>query len=130
MWIDKPEPGSQQSSTRLIDYIPRNKNGRVIFTTRDRKVGVKLAHQNVIEVRQMAEDTATRMLRNLLIHKELVDSRPAAYINENGITLADYLTLVDCQEHENIELLTEEFEDDARYSDMKNPVATTWLISF
>ena len=38
MWIDKPEPGSQQASTRLIDYIPRNKNGRVIFTTRDRKV--------------------------------------------------------------------------------------------
>ena len=35
-----------------------------------------------------------------------------------------------CQEQEIIELLTEEFEDDARYSDMKNPVATTWLISF
>ncbi len=111
---------------------------------------MKLAHQNVIELRQLTEDTATRMLRNLLIHKELVDSRPgdaktmlawlthlplaiaqaAAYINENGITLADYLTLVDCQEQEIIELLTEEFEDDARYSDMKNPVATTWLISF
>ncbi|CAE7205771.1 hypothetical protein PTNB73_07222 [Pyrenophora teres f. teres] len=149
MWIDKPKSGTQQS-IRLIDYIPRNKNGRVIFTTRDRKVGVKLAHQNVIEVPQVTEDTAARMLRNFLIHKDLVDSRPAdtkamlawltylplaiaqaaAYINENGITLADYLVLVDCQEQEIIQLLTEEFEDDARYSDMKNPVATTWLISF
>ncbi|KAF2468341.1 TPR-like protein [Lindgomyces ingoldianus] len=149
MWIDKPNSAAHQS-TRLIDYIPRSKNGRVIFTTRDRKAAVKLAQQNVIEVPQMTEDTATRMLRNLLIHKDLVDSRPAdtkamlawltylplaiaqaaAYINENGISLADYLVLVGCQEQEAIELLTEEFEDDARYSDMKNPVATTWLISF
>jgi len=149
MWIDKPA-STEQSSKRLIDYMPRNKNGRVIFTTRDRKAAVKLAHQNVIEVGKMPEEISTQMLRNFLIHKELVDSRPAdtkailtwlthlplaiaqaaAYINENGVTLADYLTLVQCQEQEVIELLTEEFEDDARYSDMKNPVATTWLISF
>lgn len=149
MWIGKPKIETQQS-VRLIDYIPRSKFGRVIFTTRDRKVGVKLAHQNVIEMSHVTEDTATQMLRNLLIRKDLVDSRPAdtkamlawltylplaiaqaaAYINENGINLADYLALVGCQEQEVIELLTEDFEDDARYSDMKNPVATTWLISF
>ncbi|KAL9027364.1 MAG: hypothetical protein Q9196_004100 [Gyalolechia fulgens] len=149
MWIGKSNFETQQS-IRLIDYIPRSKNGRVIFTTRDRKAGVKLAHQNVVEVPQVTEDTATRMLRNFLIHKDLVDSRPAdtkailawltylplaiaqaaAYINENGTKLADYLALVGCQEQEIIELLTEDFEDDARYSDMKNPVATTWLISF
>ncbi|KAF2815300.1 uncharacterized protein BDZ99DRAFT_485673 [Mytilinidion resinicola] len=146
MW---PKLGTQQS-VRLIDYIPRSKNGRVIFTTRDGKVGVKLASQNVIEAPKVTEDTATQMLRNFLIHKDLVDSRPAdtkemlawltylplaiaqaaAYINENGITLEDYLVLVSCQEQEIIELLTEEFEDDVRYSDMKNPVATIWLISF
>jgi len=94
--------------------MPRNKNGRVIFTTRDRKAAVKLAYQNVIEVGKMPEEISTQMLRNFLIHKELVDSRPAdtkailtwlthlplaiaqvaAYINENGVTLADYLTLV------------------------------------
>lgn len=149
LWIDKSESGSQQSN-RLIDYIPQSKTGRVIFTTRDRKVGVKLARQNVMEVSKMTEDTAMRMLQSLLIQKSLVGSRPAdakamlewlthlplaiaqaaAYINENGITLADYLVLLNCQEHEIIDLLTEEFEDDARYPDMRNPVATTWLISF
>lgn len=90
------------------------------------------------------------MLRNSLINNNLVDSRPAdakamlawfthlplaiaqaaAYINENGVTLADYLALVDRQEQDIIDLLTEQFEDDGRYSDLKNPVATTWLISF
>lgn len=42
MWIGR--------SSRLIDYIPRSKNGRVVFTTRDRKAGMKLAHQNLMEV--------------------------------------------------------------------------------
>lgn len=149
MWIEKPEFETSESN-RLVDYIPRSETGRVIFTTRNRKVAVKLAQQNVIEVSKMTEETATRMLRNSLLHSDLVDARPAdtkrmlewlthlplaigqaaAYINENGITLADYLVLVDCQEQEVIDLLTEQFEDDARYSDMKNPVATTWLISF
>lgn len=150
MWTENNAPVTQNTSKRLLDYIPRSKTGRVIFTTRNRKVGVRLAHQNIVEVHKMAEGTATQMLRNSLIHKDLVDSNPldakamlswlthlplaiaqaAAYINENGITISDYLILVDCQEQTIIELLTEEFEDDARYSDLKNPVATTWLISF
>jgi len=49
MWMDEPL-STQPSFKRLIDYVPRSKNGRVIFTTRNRKVAVKLAHQNVIEV--------------------------------------------------------------------------------
>jgi hypothetical protein len=120
MWIDKTGSGTQHSN-RLIDYIPRSKTGRVIFTTRDRKVGVKLAQQSVMEVPKMTEDSAIRMLRNSLIDKNLVDTRPAdakamlawlthlplaiaqaaAYINENGLTLADYLALVDCQRARN-----------------------------
>ena len=54
----------------------------------------------------------------------------AAYINENGTTLADYLLLLEDQEQIVIELLSEEFEDEGRYRDTKNPVATTWLVSF
>jgi len=34
------------------------------------------------------------------------------------------------QEEEIIDLLSEEFEDDLRYLDVKNPRATSWLISF
>ncbi|KAK2594005.1 hypothetical protein QQS21_008267 [Conoideocrella luteorostrata] len=146
MWIDKVGPESRS----LMDYIPRSKTGRVIFTTRDRKLGVKLAQQNVVEVSKMTKETAIDMLQNCLIDKTLVETRPedakellrwlthlplaiaqaAAYINENGITLADYLVLLNCQEQHVIDLLSENFEDDARYPDLKNPVATTWLISF
>lgn len=85
------------------------------------------------------------MLQNLLIDKGIVDSSPgdakamvswlnhlplaiaqaAAYINENDTTLADHMALLDGEEQEKIDLPTEDFEDDARYSDMKNSVATT-----
>ena len=43
-----------------------------------------------------------------------------AYINENGIALADYLSLLADQEEEVIELLSEDFENDGRYRSVKN----------
>jgi hypothetical protein len=59
----------------------------------------------------------------------------AAYINVKGITFSDYLLLLKDQEQEVIDLLSEDFENDWRYqkeknSEVKNPIATTWLISF
>jgi tetratricopeptide (TPR) repeat protein len=147
MWIAKPR--SMQGSSRLTEYLPRSKQGCIVFTTRDRKTAVKLARQNVIEVAEMNENIATQLLQKYLINQELVNNKQdtkallaqltylplamvqaAAYINENGITLADYLLLLGDQEEDVINLLSEEFEDDGRYHNMKNPVATTWLISF
>jgi hypothetical protein len=54
----------------------------------------------------------------------------AAYINKNDIKLSRYLSLLGKQDAAVIDLLSEQFEDDHRYSNVKNPVATTWLISF
>ena len=145
MWIGK----SGQGSGRLIEYLPRSKQGSIVFTTRDRKTAVKLAHQNVIEVPEIDEDVAIQLLQKCLINPDLVNNRPdttallkeltylplaivqaAAYINMNGIAFADYLSLLADQEEDVIDLLSEEFEDDGRYDNIKNPVATTWLISF
>ncbi|KIN03538.1 hypothetical protein OIDMADRAFT_177691 [Oidiodendron maius Zn] len=147
MWINRP--GFKRGLNPLIEYLPKSRQGCIIFTTRDRKTAVKLAHQNVVEVPEMDENIATQLLvkhllnRNLVYNKQdtkalvvqltylpLAIVQAAAYINENGINLADYLSLLDDQEEEVIDLLSEGFEDDGRYHDMKNPVATAWLISF
>ena len=136
-------------SRRLVDYLPRSKRGCIIFTTRDRKAAVKLAQQEIITVSEMSEEVAMKLLQKCLASPDLVDethdattllelltylplaiTQAAAYINENGITLCDYLLLLGEKEEETIELLSEEFEDYGRYRDVKNPVATTWLISF
>jgi tetratricopeptide (TPR) repeat protein len=147
IWI--AEAGSKPGYGRLIDYLPRSGQGCIVFTSRDRKMAVKLAHQNIVEVLEMDEDVATQLLQKYLVNPDLVNSRSdskalledltylplaivqaAVYINENGIIFADYLSLLAAQEEEVIELLSEEFEDDGRYHNVKNPVATTWLISF
>ncbi|KAF7173630.1 hypothetical protein CNMCM6106_007691 [Aspergillus hiratsukae] len=151
MWIAKagPQQESEQGSHRLVDYLPSSRQGSIIFTTRDRKIAVKLARQNVVEIPEMDEEAATQLLQKCLINPDLVNNRQdtavllaeltylplaiaqaAAYINETGIALGGYLSLLAEQENEVIALLSEEFEDDGRYRNVKNPVATTWLISF
>lgn len=72
----------------------------------------------------------TESLLAQLTYLLLVIVQAATYINENRITLADYLSLLAGQEEEVIDLLSEEFEDEGRYPNIKNPVTTTWLISF
>ena len=95
----------------------------------------------------MDEDVATQVLSNSLINQEVLNDRQAkmklleqliflplaivqaaAYINKNDITLSKYLVLLEEKEQDVIELLAEDFEDEGRYRDSKNPVATTWLI--
>jgi tetratricopeptide (TPR) repeat protein len=147
MWVNGA--GSRDTSRDLKDYLPRSSQGCLMFTTRSRKIAVKLTHGNVIEVSEMDEEVATQLLGKSLINQNLVSNgrdtvnllkqltflplaitQAAAYINENGITLSDYSLLLNDQESNVIELLSEDFEDEGRYRDAKNPVATTWLISF
>src|ERR1700722_4769283 len=145
MWVGK----SEQGSGRLIEYLPRSKQGSIIFTTRDRKAAVKLAHQNIVEVPEMDETVAAQLLQKCLIDQNLINSQQdttallaqltylplaivqaAAYINENEIALVDYLSLLAEQEEDVVDFFSEEFEDDWGYPNLKNPVAVTWLISF
>ena len=140
MWTKSPENGHPP----LIQCLPRSNRGCIIFTTRDMKAAVRLAHQNVVKVTEMSENIAIRLLQNYLVNQDLVSNKQdtkllltqltylplaivqaAAYINENSITLGDYLLLLGEQEEEVVDLLSEEFEDEGRYHNVKDPVATT-----
>lgn len=147
MWTDQPTP----DSGRLIDCLPRSKYGSIVFTTRDKKAAVKLAgsaSRNVVEVPELDEVGAKQLLQKYLsddvlndqqhvtalldklCHLPLAITQAAAYISANGIDLATYLSLLEDQEDVVVDILSEDFEDEGRYRDLKNPVATTWLISF
>lgn len=147
MWIGTAD--NKDKSPSLIDCLPKSSQGSVIFTTRSRKTALRLAPQNIIEVAEMHEDVATQVLSKALINPELLNDRQntvkllqrltylplaivqaAAYMNENEITVLDYLSLLIDKEQNVIELLSEDVEDEGRYRMIKNPVATTWLISF
>jgi tetratricopeptide (TPR) repeat protein len=147
IWTNKV--GNENGFSALKEYLPRSSQGRIVFTTRSRKIAVKLAQQNVVSVSEMDEDMGRRLLIRSLINPDLVtndrDTREllrqltslplaivqaAAYINENEITFSNYLSLLKGQEQDVIDLLSEDFEDEGRYQEVKNPIATTWLISF
>ncbi|KAF1814208.1 HET-domain-containing protein, partial [Eremomyces bilateralis CBS 781.70] len=146
MWVGK---STARQSIRLLDCLPRSNKGSILFTTRDRKLATKLAPQNLVEVQEMNLEaasellqkclngldiapyqTATENLLTQLTYLPLAIVQAAAYINANGISIADYLSLLDEQDESIIELLSEDFEDNGRYDNIKNPVAITWLISF
>jgi tetratricopeptide (TPR) repeat protein len=136
-------------NSELKDSLPKAQQGRVLCTTRSRKVAVKIAGATVIEVPGMDKEVAMQLLSKSLINQDLLChhqdvlelleqltflplaiAQAAAYINENGLRLLDYLLLLKEQEQDVIDLLSEDFEDEGRYQDLRNPVATTWLISF
>lgn len=145
MWIDKPTPESKC----LIDYLPKSPNGSIIFTVRYKKAAVQFAGPNVIDVLKMDDTSGKQLLQTSLINQDLLRNiddvgtlltqltclplaiiQAASYINQNHISLAHYISLLGKQEESIIELLSEDFDDEYRYQEVKNPVATTWIISF
>ncbi|KAL4789393.1 putative kinesin light chain [Aspergillus venezuelensis] len=144
MWIK-----GSSTAAPLKNIIPQGGNGRILFTSRNRKLAVDLASPNILSIPDADQTTAKEIFKKLLIQKDLLQddqvtnalleqlaflplaiSQAAAYINRNEISLARYISLLGEQEKSTIEMLSEEFEDDGRYAEIHNPVATTWLISF
>jgi len=78
----------------------------------------------------LTNDHVTTDLLQKLTYLPLAVVQAAAYINENQITLSEYAALLEDTEQNIIDILSEEFEDEGRYSYVRNPVATTWFISF
>jgi hypothetical protein len=144
MWVDKLEGESR----RLLDYLPKSDRGSIVFTTRNKRAAVALAGASLVQLSEMDEAVGRELLLNHLVDKNLdapedtsdllsrltylplAIVQAAAYVNANGITLKDYISLLDEQEEDIIDLLSQDFEDESRYPDSDNPVATTWLISF
>lgn len=144
---DEIEMWTKGSSLPLKDFLRFNNHGHIIFTTRNRELAVDLVSSDVIHVRELDKNTGleflAKSLRQDLRHDShaiialleqlaflpLAMSQATAYINNKGITVADYLMLLKEQETDVVKLLSKDFGDDGRYKDMQNPVAKTWLIS-
>ena len=133
----------------LVDCLPRNELGTIVFTTRNKQVAVRLARANVIDLSSMDEESSRRLLHNYLVCKDLLDRtddtnalmkqlaylplalvQAATYINMNTIAIQEYTELLGAQEEDVVNLLSEDFDDAWRYEGTLNPVSATWLVSF
>ncbi|KAJ4183425.1 hypothetical protein NW767_013592 [Fusarium falciforme] len=141
--------------TQHVDnWLPRNDQGRILFTTRSSKLAFRVIYdpQYVIKLSEMGLGEAKDYLRKSLYRQdslqddkavvELLDNldylplaikQATAYMNENDLTIAEYLEVLQNTEDDMVELLRSEFRDDTRYMESEqcqNAVATTWVISF
>ncbi|KAI3578012.1 hypothetical protein IWW34DRAFT_806593 [Fusarium oxysporum f. sp. albedinis] len=133
---------------RLGQFIPQCAHGNALITTRNMQVGSRFTKGKCpIEVGTMDEQEATQLLRQGLqqtdeSEKDLIQLssrleflplalvQAAAFIQENSVTVSEYLELLDGSEDDLIELLNEEFETVGRDSDTPRAVAQTWMLSF
>ncbi|KAL4769413.1 nucleoside phosphorylase domain-containing protein [Aspergillus nidulans var. acristatus] len=144
MWLE-----ANDTTPALEDFLPQSEQGLILFTTRNQKLAMKLAPFNIVQIPDLDQETAFQILRKTLANENLLRdnitaatllehlaflplaiTQASAYIIENNINLSDYLALLQEQEQDAVELLSEDFRDPGRYKDIQNPVITTWLISF
>ncbi|OCK89205.1 purine and uridine phosphorylase [Cenococcum geophilum 1.58] len=138
------------NTTALARYLPFNRKGSILFTTRNRKAAVKLAGKNLVSVDAMSRPDALKLLETSLAEKrmmmrntesttQLLDllanlplaiRQASAYMNENQMSTTTYLEIYRSDDDDMIHLLSQDFEDLGRYENVKNPIAMTWLVSF
>lgn len=136
---------------QMHEYLPRCEDGTTIITTRDKRVGYRLAdREDPITVPPMSINDAGALLRSktapnegpmrdLTRDSELLEvlgnlplaiTQAAAFITENNITVAEYLDVFATNRSEVEDLLSEEMGDHRRYSESGNSIMNTLKLSF
>ncbi|CAI6333723.1 unnamed protein product [Periconia digitata] len=136
---------------RLIDFLPHSSKGSIVFTTRTKKVAVDLSGNSLLAIGELEKTEAIEVLKTRLDEEhehQLEDEtivtnfletvaflalaivQAVAFINKNGVALTDYIILYKSSEEEASALLSKEFEEQGRYSETENSIATTWFVSF
>jgi tetratricopeptide (TPR) repeat protein len=133
----------------LMNCLPNTRNGAILITTRTRRVAVTLAGKELVSLVELSAAVAARMFVGMLEDQDLAGdavavstllenlaflplaiTQAAAFINMTQVPVQTYLKLLDQPEGHVIKLLSKDFGDPSRTQTAKNPVATTWFISF
>ncbi|KAL0937441.1 kinesin light chain [Colletotrichum truncatum] len=145
--VSTDESGAECSLAR---YIPECSHGSVLITTRNKQTGMRLAPPKPpIPVERMTEGEADQLLRSLLEEEDcpvstkdashlssrleglpLALAQAAAFIHGNGITVHDYIGLLNESDSTLVDFLSEPFEAVGRDSATPHALTATWIISF
>ncbi|KAL4882835.1 hypothetical protein BJY04DRAFT_226883 [Aspergillus karnatakaensis] len=136
-----------ETSQGMKAFLPSSQGGFILFTSRNQGLVSQLVGPDVIQLSEMDNMTAVDLLKASLIRKDLAEdatstsalasklcglplalTQAASFINENVSSLKTYLSLLEQQEENVVELLGENFEDEHRYPETENPVSSTWLV--
>lgn len=140
---------SENGPKTLLQLIPHRQHGKVLVTTRDRRVGERLAvrGRTIIVPPMSLREGRTLLVSYLPTARdyekggvdELVEtldclplaiSQAAAYMTENYMEVSDYISLLEEGGDEMEALLNESFSDARRGEAADNSVLRTWKLSF
>ena len=138
---------SEPDCIRYADYLPRSETGSILLTSRNGKVGYEFAAaHNVLTLTGMNAEESVHLLSTRLSNSQSKESlkqltqelgqiplalvQAASFINQNRMTIGRYLQLYRQSDSTKIQLLSDNFEDEERHALSKNPIATTWSVSF
>ncbi|KAJ0414986.1 hypothetical protein BJY00DRAFT_294203 [Aspergillus carlsbadensis] len=140
------EDGETQS---ILKFLPESQHGVTLITTRNRAAGVKFTKglaNTLIEVQPMTseesrcliqrtvtdhylEESDMDELSGLLDHLPLAIVQAAAFMQENSMSIREYIELYNDSDETRMELLSEPFETLGRDTRVPNAVATTFIVS-
>ncbi|KAK1990627.1 hypothetical protein LX36DRAFT_647585 [Colletotrichum falcatum] len=134
---------------KLTAYLPSSRNGSILLTTRNYQAAAKFSRGLIMHLQEMGSKEAAQLLFNGLDESQTKDKQSttqllqhltylplalrqaSAYIASNkSVTVSKYLRYYEKSDRKMGTLLSKDFEDQDRYENIRNPVATTWLISF
>ncbi|KAI9785688.1 MAG: hypothetical protein M1839_008705 [Geoglossum umbratile] len=131
----------------LSEYIPQYQEGALLYTTRDRSISANLVPpRSIISVPRMDPSEARELIGEKCMYKstqeeqnELLEeldylplaiSQAAAFMNEVGLTISQYLVHHRQSYSARIRLLSYKFADHGRGERPMESVAATWMASF
>ena len=141
---------NNESISPLSDYLPRSPGGFTLITTRDERLGKRLAgmHASLV-VNQMSPQEAQKLLEKwqmdpfgssdngssmrlleALGYIPLAITQAAAFISENHISLTQYLEMFYKSDSDVQDLLNEDLGDRRRDAQGHNCIIKTWKMSF
>ncbi|KAL1965117.1 hypothetical protein VTN77DRAFT_6030 [Rasamsonia byssochlamydoides] len=135
----------------ISEYLPECSQGSILITTRNRAAAVAFnggRPRDLIEVKPMTELESTDLIKSKLTNDSSHDSEPeiselanlldhlplalvqaAAFMQQNMISISEYLALLKDGEETQMDLLCEAFQTLGRDSQVPNAVATTMMLS-
>ncbi|RDW59348.1 uncharacterized protein DSM5745_11043 [Aspergillus mulundensis] len=147
--FEPSQQGKQGENHSTLDLIPNSQRGTVLVTTRNRAAGVKFtkgAANTMIEVTPMTAEESKLLVKNNMIDHVLEESemdklsellgylplaivQAAAFMQENTMSIGEYIELYNDSEETSMDLLCEPFETLGRDTGVPNAVATTLIVS-
>ncbi|KAL4790654.1 hypothetical protein BDV19DRAFT_372080 [Aspergillus venezuelensis] len=148
--FEPPKPGNQiEESQSIVQFLPESESGVILVTTRNKAAAVRFTKgvaNAMIEVKAMTNEESKCLIKNtvtgqileedemnelsqLLGNLPLAIVQAAAFMQENTISVSEYIELYNDSEETSMDLLCEPFETLGRDTGVPNAVATTLIMS-